>query len=225
MKGRCSKKGVCLLVLEESDLKYRLEFSEAERDRARQTDIASFLIAQGEKVKRSGSEWEWNCGGEKITIRGCLWYNQYRQEGGNAIDFVKEYCQVDYPTAVRMLLGGSYFGIVTNTASYDTPKKSEPEKEFVLPERNRDMERVKKYLCDERCISRDVVRNFAARGLLYEDAKYHNAIFLGCDEDGTSASCSQTRGVQGRHFQRHSGRKYDRTQLPSHRHKRKDICL
>ena len=40
------------------------------------------------------------------------------------------------------------------------------------------------YLIKHRGIARDVVARFAKAGLLYEDAEYHNAVFVGTDTDG-----------------------------------------
>ena len=40
------------------------------------------------------------------------------------------------------------------------------------------------YLIKHRGIARDVVAHFAKAGLLYEDAEYHNAVFVGTDADG-----------------------------------------
>ena len=56
-----------------------IHFTEEQKDQARRTDLRSFLLGQGEKVERSGSEYKWNHGGEKITIRGNLWFNQYAE--------------------------------------------------------------------------------------------------------------------------------------------------
>ena len=160
-------------------------YSRADIERARHTDVVSFLIAQDEQVKRCGKEWEWRHNDEKVTINCWKWYNQYTLEHGNAVDFVMKYSGVDFTTAVGTLLHNACLGIVNNTVCCDEPRSNLPEKEFTAPERYRTMDRVRKYLCDDRCVSRDVVSNFAARGLIYEDAEYHNAVFLGCDEDGT----------------------------------------
>ena len=49
-----------------------IHFTKEQREQARRTDLASFLVRQGEKVKRSGSEYEWLDGSQKVTIRGHL---------------------------------------------------------------------------------------------------------------------------------------------------------
>ena len=40
------------------------------------------------------------------------------------------------------------------------------------------------YLTRQRCISPEIVKRFAQVGILYEDFKYHNAVFAGKDEHG-----------------------------------------
>ena len=55
---------------------------------------------------------------------------------------------------------------------------------FALPPANKDMRRVFAYLIKHRSIARDVVARFVKAGLLYEDAEYHNAVFVGTDTDG-----------------------------------------
>lgn len=46
------------------------------------------------------------------------------------------------------------------------------------------MRRVFAYLIKQRCISREVLSEFAREKLLFEDAEYHNAVFVGFDEKG-----------------------------------------
>ncbi len=48
------------------------------------------------------------------------------------------------------------------------------------------MRRVYGYLLKQRHIDKDVISYFAREGLLYEDAKYHNCVFVGKDESGTA---------------------------------------
>ena len=45
-----------------------IQFTEEERERARTTDIVELLKSQGETLKRSGSEYEWLDGTQKVTI-------------------------------------------------------------------------------------------------------------------------------------------------------------
>ncbi|MDD4494771.1 MAG: DUF3991 and toprim domain-containing protein [Eubacteriales bacterium] len=131
-------------------------------------------------LRRSGSEWEWRCGDSKITIRGNEWYHHYDRIGGGAVDFVKRFFNVDYPQAVQMLLG-SDCGTILNYPAGNQVKEKKP---FLLPEANSDMRRLYAYLLKQRFIDRDIVYHFTHNKLLFEDAKNHNAVFVGCDEKG-----------------------------------------
>lgn len=158
-----------------------IHYTEEEKERARQIDIADLLRRQGETVKRSGSELEWKYGSQKVTIRGNLWYHQYEQVGGDAIDFVRRFYNKTYPEAMEYLLGGGYDRISPSLPVKPTDRESKP---LVLPPRNDNMRRVYAYLLKQRNIDRDVLNHFAHEGLIYEDAKYHNVVFLGKDGDG-----------------------------------------
>lgn len=43
-----------------------INFTKEQREQARRTDLANFLISQGEKVKKSGSEYEWLDGSQRL---------------------------------------------------------------------------------------------------------------------------------------------------------------
>lgn len=156
-----------------------IHFTKEEKERARRTDIVDLLRREGETLKRSGKEYQWRDGAEKVTVRGNLWYHQYDQEGGDAIDFVRRFYEKSYPEAMEYLLGGSGGSL---TVAPPVEQEKEP---LVLPEKNDNMRRVKAYLLKRRCIDREVLEHFSDKGLIYEDAKYHNVVFLGTDEDGT----------------------------------------
>ena len=66
-----------------------VHFTDEQKEQARQTDLCELLRSQGEKLKRSGSEYEWKDGSQKVTIRGNLWFYQYDQQCDDAIDFVR----------------------------------------------------------------------------------------------------------------------------------------
>ena len=155
-----------------------INFTKEQREQARRTDLADFLISQGEKVKKSGSEYEWLDGSQKVTIRGHLWYHQYEQKGGDAVDFVRRFYNKDYAEAVEMLLnngGGQIVNLQT------TEREQKP---FILPPRNDRMSRVFSYLLLTRGIDKDVLFEFVRKKMIYESAYYHNAVFVGYDSSG-----------------------------------------
>lgn len=155
-----------------------IHFTKEQREQARRTDLANFLISKGEKVKKSGSEYEWLDGSQKVTIRGYLWYHQYEQKGGDAIDFVRRFYNKDYAEAVEMLLNGNGGQIII---SLPIEKEYKP---FTLPPRYDRMSRVFSYLLLTRCIDKDVLYEFVRRKMIYESADYHNAVFVGYDSSG-----------------------------------------
>lgn len=155
-----------------------IHFTKEQREQARRTDLASFLVSQGEKVKRSGSEYEWLDGSQKVTIRGHLWYHQYEQKGGDAIDFVRKFYNKDYARAVEILLNGGGQAITS-------PIIEKEHKPFQLPQKNDRMSRLFSYLLFTRGIDKDVLYEFVRRKMIYESADYHNAVFVGYDTSGT----------------------------------------
>lgn len=155
-----------------------IHFTKEQREKARLVDLAAFLIAQGKRVKKSGSEYEWLDGSQKVTIRGHLWYHQYEQKGGDAVDFVRRFYNKDYAKAVEMLLNGSGGQIITS------PPIEKEHKPFELPPRNDRMSRVFSYLLLTRGIDKDVLYEFVRRKIIYESSDYNNAVFVGYDSSG-----------------------------------------
>ncbi len=153
-------------------------FTKEQREQARRTDLANFLISQGEKIKKSGSEYEWLDGSQKVTIRGHLWYHQYEQKGGDAVDFVRRFYNKEYAEAVEMLLNNCTGQMITSL-----PIERE-HKSIKLPPRNDRISRVFSYLLLTRGIDKDVIYEFVRRKMIYESADYHNAVFVGYDSSG-----------------------------------------
>ena len=52
-----------------------IHYTNEQKERARSTDLADLLQRQGEHLKRSGKEYQWRDGSNKVTIRGNLWYH------------------------------------------------------------------------------------------------------------------------------------------------------
>ena len=158
-----------------------IHFTEEQKEQARQTDLCDLLQRQGEKLKRSGKEYEWRDGSQKVTIRGNLWFHQYERVGGDAIDFVRKYMNKSYPEAMEYLLGGS--GMGTLTTAPPVVRESKP---FELPPRNDNNRRAYAYLLNKRGINREVLNAFFYTGLIYESADYHNAVFVGKNTEGVA---------------------------------------
>lgn len=156
-----------------------IHFTEEQKQRAAAVDLEEFLRCRGEKLLSSGRE-KRLASDHSVTVRGNEWYDHAEERGGHAVSFVQRFYGLSYPDAVTMLLG-SELGTAYPSAEERT---EEPAKPFVLPPANKDMRRVFAYLIKHRGIARDVVAHFAKAGLLYEDAEYHNAVFVGTDVEG-----------------------------------------
>lgn len=156
-----------------------IHFTEEQKQQARQTDLVALLQSQGEQLKRSGREYVWRDGSERVTVRGNLWFHQYERIGGDAVDFVRRFYNMDFPQAVNFLLGNN-----GGAFPQAEPVKREPPKPFTLPLRNDNMRRVYAYLLNRRGIDRKVLSAFVHKGMIYESADYHNAVFVGYDECG-----------------------------------------
>lgn len=154
-----------------------IPFTEQQRERARRTDLAAFLRQCGEEVKKSGSENVWMDHGQKVTIRGNLWFHQYEQVGGDAIDFACRFYNMDYPEAVQLMLSVGVGTVQGKVKPFARPP-------LELPPKYENMRRVYGYLIRRRCIDKDVLDAFSYRGLVYESADYHNAVFVGIDREG-----------------------------------------
>lgn len=160
-----------------------------DRYKAGHTDLVYWLRSRGETLKKSGSEWEWKYQDERVTVRGNVWFDQYTQEGGDAVKFLQYFYGMSEEQAVAEHLG------CTVTELDDIPQHLRPTrrnpppqpKEIVNlepPAANGNMRRVFAYLCQTRGIAPEVVSAFAHAHTLYESADKHNAVFVGKDEQG-----------------------------------------
>lgn len=156
-------------------------FTDEQKERANSVDLVDFLQRQGEKLLPSGRE-KRLASDHSITVRGNRWYDHATEQGSYAIDLVKRLYNLSFPDAVSLLLGGEH------GQPYRQHNKSEPEqrKPFVLPQAHTDMRRVFAYLIKQRCISREVLSEFAREKLVFEDGEHHNVVFVGLDENGTA---------------------------------------
>ena len=152
-----------------------MTYTQAQIDRANQTNLASFLQAQGETLTRSGREYRWK-EHDSLTLRGNKWFRHSRSKGGYPIDFVMEFYGKSFPEAVQLLTGESGEG--------QTEASTAPPTAFHLPLHNRTADRAIQYLCESRGLNKTLVEAFLLSGDIYEDAKRHNVVFVGRDRSG-----------------------------------------
>lgn len=156
-------------------------FTPQEKETARNADIAEMLERQGERLKRSGSEYEWGEGGERVTIRGNLWYHQYEQKGGNAVSFVQKFMDKTYVEAMKFILGDGAGEIKQVESKQAKAKEKRPFEPPALAEEPR---KAYAYLNVRRGIPKDVLVPFFKKKLIGETKKYANVAFMGYDIGG-----------------------------------------
>lgn len=116
----------------------------------------------------------------KISGETSLWHWKSRDIGGrSALDYLIKVEGMGFVDAVQMLTEQLSVPVYRQAPVHSLP---EP-KEFQLPEPAEDNRRVFAYLL-RRGIDRKVVVNCIRDGVLYESARFHNAVFVGKDEAG-----------------------------------------
>ena len=168
---------------------------------AGRTDLVALLRSRGETLKRLGSEWEWKFHDERVTIRNNVWFDQYTQKGGDAVDFFRYFYGESEEQAAAMLLNCSVADLEKLPAR--SPPRAAPsreEKMLEVPLAHSNMRRLFAYLCQTRGIAPEVVSAFARKGLLYESADHHNAVFVGRDEQGEIRHLHARGTLTGSHF-------------------------
>ena len=170
-----------------------IPFTEEQKVLVNSVDLEHFLRMRGERLERAGisSKLIYTDGSGKhdsIMIHGNEWYDHKNQTGGGAIKFMQDFYGMTFAEAVQELLGVTVTP-VSHKSCENTAK--EEKKEFILPEKAPNMRRVFAYLIKQRFIRSDVLVHFAKAGKLFEDAKYHNAVFVGLDENGVPRQASK----------------------------------
>ena len=150
-----------------------MQYTEEQIIRANQTDLVSFLSAQGEQLGKSGKEYRWKKH-DSVTVSGNRWYRHGR--GGYPVDFVMEFYNATFPEAVKMLTGEEGEGRNSTCPA--------PSPDFRLPEKEENNDRIIRYLTENRGIEKNMVEEWIGSGDIYEEKKHHNVVFVGRDADG-----------------------------------------
>lgn len=146
---------------------------------ANSVNLVDFLKMQGEKLIKSGKDMRWERN-HSVTLRDNRYYKWKEGEGGYPIQFLKEFYNFEFKQAMEVLL--SSVGDVELVNSLEDHE--EVKKPFAAPEKNDNNKRAYAYLNKTRLIDKEVLNYFFNNNLIYEDKKYHNAVFIGLDEDG-----------------------------------------
>ena len=140
------------------------------------------------KKTRTVNEWELT-DHDSFKINGVTskWHWKSRDIGGvSALKFLMQVDGYSFMEAVSLLQEGNFIYIPQEIPA---PER----KPFVLPEKNMNNRRILQYLSG-RGISEAVIRHCLSLGILYESRPYHNAVFVGRDENG-KARYAFLRGI------------------------------
>lgn len=139
-----------------------------------------------------------------------IWYQNADNTSGDSIGFLIKFCGLDFQTAVLSLLEKAGYqkennGFINDELEMRFRKNREkiangkPDQEtkgeFILPPENDDFRRLYAYLIKERCLSKVIVDWFVKKGLIYEEKKYHNIVFIGIDDTNGTAKFASMRGT------------------------------
>lgn len=152
-----------------------MSYTQEQIDRANQVNLEQFLRSQGEKLIKSGHEYRWERY-DSLTVKGNKWFRHSQNKGGYPVDFVMEFFDKTFPEAVQMLIG--------EEAVAECVVEPALKAEFQLPPHSKSNVRMMKYLPEERKLLQELIERFVADGLIYEDAKHHNVVFVGTDANG-----------------------------------------
>lgn len=155
--------------------------TEEQIERAKQTDLLSYLQRyEPENLQKLGNTTYCTKEHDSLKISNGLWHWFSRNIGGkNALDYLIKVKGFSFPEAVSILTDDSSPTNVSPVIRFQPVKK-----EFELPPLNPDISRVKRYLM-RRGIDGRLIDYCHRYGMLFEDAQYHNCIFVGRDETGT----------------------------------------
>ncbi|MEZ3467235.1 MAG: DUF3991 domain-containing protein [Schaedlerella sp.] len=157
-------------------------FGEEQLEAVRSVTAMEYLQKhQPGRLKRSSARNEWELTDHdsfKINGTTSKWHWKSRDIGGiSALNFLIRVDGMEFREAVEMLLQEN-----PSLACLSPQPEERPKKPFVLPEPFRNCSRVQRYL-NSRGISSEVIHYCRRLGILYESSPYHNAVFVGVDEE------------------------------------------
>ena len=158
----------------------RLWVTQEQIERARSIDLLSYLKDnEADNLIRIGNNTYCTKEHDSLKISNGLWHWFSRNIGGKtALDYLIKVRGYSFTDAVSKLSATSA-PLVQKLTGHDEPEI----KELKIPKQNKDFRRVKQYLLN-RGIDEKLIDLCIEKGLLIEDEKYHNCVFLGMDEKG-----------------------------------------
>lgn len=160
---------------------------------ARQMDLLTYLqlYEPGELVKLRGENY---CTREhdSLKISNGKWHWFSRGIGGRtALDYLVKVKGMSFPDAVKTILNKP-----VQSCSIPRSAPVKQERRLLLPDVDSDYQDVSRYL-QGRGINTVIIDYCARNKFLFQTSEYHNAMFVGYDEEGT-ARYAALRGINSR---------------------------
>ncbi len=145
---------------------------------ARKTDLLTYMqTCEPDNLQQLGKETYCTKEHDSLKISNGMWHWFSRHIGGkNALDYLIKVKGFSFTQAVLTLSNLSF--------APSSPPSVRKEKTLDIPKLSPDIQRVKSYLSG-RGIDDRVIDYCHREGMLFEDEKYHNCVFIGKDENGT----------------------------------------
>lgn len=152
-------------------------------EQAKRWDLLSYLQAhEPQELKRSGPHEYRTVTHDSLVISNGKWHWCSRGFGGTtALDYLIKVRDMPFVEAVQTLCDGRAAPFLSQPVN-KTPESPKP---FELPEPNGDNKRLIAYL-RSRGIDPEIIHLCIQAGILYENRKYHNCVFVGRDKAGTA---------------------------------------
>ena len=150
-------------------------------EEARQMDLLTYLKNyEPQELVHEGKEYYCTRTHDSLKISNGKWYwfSKKNKGGHSALDYLVYVRGINLPVAVQIILGQSARKPpVSYKQENRTPKK------LLLPQKADDHKRVRAYLLS-RGIHPEILDYCFENNLIYESIPYHNAVFVGYDENG-----------------------------------------
>lgn len=120
---------------------------------------------------------------DSVRIHNQLTYHRFSTgTGGDAISFVKEFGNMGFQDAVKLIL--DFKGEHPQQSINFKKEEIAVPKQMILPEKADQYKRLFAYLIKTRKLSPDLVQWAVKNHLMYESKDHHNIVFLSRDKDG-----------------------------------------
>lgn len=191
------------------------KFTDEELQAAKTVDLVDLAADINVPLKKRGRFYYVDGMDSLMIFNRSTWYRYSKGIGGSTIDFLMYFKGMDFKEAVSYLLDfagcgryGSNKGgirkipenvkedrVMLENRKHGNSILESNRAHFTLPEKAPNSRRLYGYLMKQRGLSKETIRYWLEKGLMYESLPYHNIVFLGRDVDGNIRFASQ-RGTQ-----------------------------